>query len=67
MAKVVCAGWADDRGPHPCGIVLRHTNGQGVSHGVCSSCFSLQLEHMGMLDGFIGTRLKRDRLETPAG
>jgi hypothetical protein len=67
MAKVVCAGWVDDQGPIPCGNVLRQINGQGISHGICPSCFSLQLEHMGMLDGFIRTRLKRDRLETPAG
>ncbi len=59
MAQIVCAGWADDEGCHPCGNTLGQTSGKGTSHGVCPSCFSLQLQNMGKGDRFIRAELTR--------
>jgi hypothetical protein len=50
MAEVICAGWADNQGSHPCGNVLGQTSGKRVSHGMCIDCFVSQLKHLRMSD-----------------
>jgi len=41
MMKVICAGYRDkDMNIVSCGKLIRtHQKGDGVSHGICESCF----------------------------